>query len=431
MATYDALTDLPNRILLMDRLSQLLASSRRRGDSAATLFIDIDRFKGINDSLGHPVGDALLQAVARRIKESIRAEDTAARLGGDEFVILLPALSDDPEEAAQLAQMWAEKIKRRLSHAYMIDNHELHVTASIGIALLPMGDEIADDILMHADTAMYRAKESGRNTTRFFIPSMQLAAEERLRLQNDMRRALHHGEFQLHYQPKVDSAGKIVGAEALLRWRHASNGMVMPSDFIPVAEETGQILDIGDWVLVNALSQLRQWESARAAALGANLSINVSPRQFRRPDFAFYIERLLRDSGVNPGHLTLELTEGVLVENMQYTLDKMNALRGLGIRFSIDDFGTGYSSLAYLKRLPVDELKIDKDFIRDVASDPNDANLVETIITMAGNFGLEVVAEGVETREQFDFLLNRGCACFQGNYFSEPKPVEELTDLIH
>lgn len=294
-----------------------------------------------------------------------------------------------------------------------------------------MGDETADDILKHADTAMYRAKESGPNTTRFFIPSMQLAAEERLRLQNDMRRALHHDEFQLYYQPKVDSAGKIVGAEALLRWMHASNGMVMPSDFIPVAEETGQILDIGDWVLVKALSQLRQWESAHAAALGANLSINVSPRQFRRPDFASYIERVLRDSGVNPGHLTLELTEGVLVENMQYTLDKINALRSLGIRFSIDDFGTGYSSLAYLKRLPVDELKIDKDFIRDVASDPNDANLVETIITMAGNFGLGVVAEGVETREQFDFLLNRGCACFQGNYFSEAKPVEELTDLIH
>ncbi len=429
-ATFDALTDLPNRRLLLDRVAQALARCRRHGHKGALLFVDLDQFKRINDSLGHPVGDALLQEVSRRLKKKLREEDTAARLGGDEFVVLFPELSDSSEKAAHEAQAGAEKIQTELSIPYSIHNHELHMTASIGIAMLPMEDESADDIVRHADTAMYRAKEAGRNRIRFFLPSMQLAAEERLRLQNDLRQALPRGEFHLHFQPQVDATGSIIGAEALLRWQHPERGNVAPMDFITLAEETGQILAIGQWVLRNALSRLKAWTDDNAESPFRNLAINVSPRQFREKDFAVQIERVLGEAGVDPKRVTLELTESLFVENLEGTIQKMSALKRLGVRFSIDDFGTGYSSLAYLKRLPLDEIKIDRSFVCDITTDPSNANLVETIITMAEHLGLGVVAEGVETEEQLRYLLVRGCRLFQGYHFSRPQSEEDFEGLL-
>ncbi|MEN8133580.1 MAG: EAL domain-containing protein, partial [Pseudomonadota bacterium] len=430
-ATFDALTNLPNRRLLLDRVVQALARCRRHEHKGALLFLDLDQFKHINDSLGHPVGDALLREVSKRLKKGLREEDTPARLGGDEFVVLFSELSDNPKQAAQQAQAGAEKIQTKLAAPYTIHNHELHITVSIGIAMFPMEDESADDIVRYADTAMYRAKEAGRNTIRFFLPSMQLAAQQRLRLQNDLRQALLRNEFQLYFQPQVDASGNIIGAEALLRWQHPKRGNIAPVCFIPVAEETGQILAIGEWVLESALSQLKAWTNDIAEFSLRNLAINVSPRQFRQEDFVLQIERVLGQTGADPQRLTLELTEGILVENLEDTIQKMEALKMLGVRFSIDDFGTGYSSLAYLKRLPLDEIKIDRSFVCDITTDPSDANLVETIITMAQQLGLEVVAEGVETEEQLDFLRRKGCRLFQGYYFSRPQPVEGFAELLN
>lgn len=429
-ATFDALTDLPNRRLMLDRLNQTLARCQRHGHLGAVLFLDLDQFKNINDSLGHPVGDALLQEVARRLQEELREEDTAARLGGDEFVILYSELDGDREQAAKQAQVGAEKIKRALSLPYSIQGHELHITTSVGIALFPVQDEIATDIVRHADTAMYRAKDAGRNTIRFFLPSMQLAAERRLRLQNDLRRALAEQEFSLYFQSQVDADANIIGAEVLLRWQHPQRGLVAPGDFIPVAEETGQILAIGEWVLKRALSRLKAWTDAMADSSFQSLAVNVSPRQFHQSSFAMGIEQILAETGADPGYLTLELTEGMLVQNLEDTIQKMDDLKKLGVRFSIDDFGTGYSSLAYLKRLPLDEIKIDRTFIRDIAADPNDANLVETIITMARNLGLQVVAEGVETEEQLEFLRGHGCSVYQGYFFNHPQPFEDFVQLL-
>ncbi len=429
-ATFDELTDLPNRRLLLDRVSKAVARCRRHGRFGAVLFIDLDNFKNINDSLGHPIGDALLQEVARRLKGELRQEDTSARLGGDEFVVLFSELSDEPEQAAKLAQLGAEKLRKAISIPYKIHNHELHLTPSIGISTIPMGNENADDVLRHADTAMYRAKEAGRNTIRFFLPSMQLAAKERVKLQNDLRQAYEREEFHLHFQPQVDACGNILGAEALLRWRHPERGNVPPGDFIRLAEETGQIVDIGEWVLGHALSRLMAWTDKITEPPFHNLAINVSPRQFHQADFTTYIKRIIAEAGANPAYLTLELTEGVLINNLADTIKKMEALKKLGVRFSIDDFGTGYSSLSYLKRLPLDEIKIDRSFVRDVTTDPDDANLVETIVTMAEHLGLEVVAEGVETEEQLEFLREKGCRVFQGYYFSRPLPVEDFTNLL-
>jgi diguanylate cyclase (GGDEF)-like protein len=429
-ATFDALTELPNRRLLVDRLVQALARCRRHGHKGALLFLDLDQFKHVNDSLGHPVGDALLQEVSRRLKSRLRQEDTSARMGGDEFVVLLSEVSDNADEAVQQAQEVAEMVKTELSAPYLVDSHKLHMTASIGIVLFPMNGETADDIVRHADTAMYRAKEAGRNTIRFFLPSMQLAAEERLRLQNELRQALQYGQWHLHYQPKVDTAGNIIGAEALLRWNHPNRGSIAPNYFIPLAEETGQILAIGKWVFRNALIQFKAWTDASTEPTFNNLSINVSPRQFREADFILQMEDVLGETGTDPKRLTLELTEGIFVENLDDTIHKMEALKKIGIRFSLDDFGTGYSSLAYLKSLPLDELKIDRSFINDITTDAGDGKLVETIITMAHNLGLDVVAEGVETGEQLSFLLEKGCRLFQGYYFSRPQSGEGFEALL-
>jgi diguanylate cyclase (GGDEF)-like protein/PAS domain S-box-containing protein len=429
-ATYDILTDLPNRRLLLDRLAQALALCRRHGHKGALLFFDLDQFKHINDSLGHPAGDAILQEVSRRLKNTLREEDTSARLGGDEFVVLLPETSDNPEKAAQQAQTMAERIQTGLSAVYNIHNQDMHLTVSIGITLFPMEDESADDILRQADTAMYRAKEEGKNTIRFFLPSMQLAAEERLSMQNDMRQALSRDELHLHFQPQVDAFGNIIGAEALLRWQHPQRGNIPPVHIIHVAEETGLILAIGEWVLASALGRFKAWTDNIADSPMQKLAINVSPRQFHETDFVIQVERVLDETGADPGRLTLEFTEGIFIDHLEETIEKMEALKRLGVRFSIDDFGTGYSSLAYLKRLPLDEIKIDRSFVCDITTDPSNANLVETIINMAKHLGLDVVAEGVETEEQLDFLRAKGCRLFQGYHFSHPRPGEDFEELL-
>jgi diguanylate cyclase (GGDEF)-like protein len=429
-ATFDALTNLPNRRLLLDRMNHAVACCRRHGHWGAVLFIDLDNFKPINDTLGHTIGDALLQEVGRRLKKDLREEDTSARFGGDEFVVLLTELSDDPEQAPKLAQLASEKIRTALSLPYTIQDHTLHLTPSIGIALIPMAGETADDILKHADTAMYRAKEAGRNSVRFYLPSMQIAARQRLKLQNDLQTAIERSEFYLCFQPQVDASGTLVGAEALLRWQHPERGSVPPDNFVHVAEETRQILDIGGWVLHHGLNRLKTWTDEISEYPFQNLAINVSPLQFKQADFTLRIERILAETGAKPEYLILELTEGVLVENVEDATNKMRKLKQLGIRFSIDDFGTGYSSLAYLKRLPVDGIKIDRSFVSDITTDPDDANLVETIITMAEHLGLEVVAEGVETEEQLEFLRDRGCRLFQGYYFGRPLSEEGFTELL-
>jgi diguanylate cyclase (GGDEF)-like protein/PAS domain S-box-containing protein len=429
-ATYDALTELPNRRLLLDRLTQALARCRRHGHKGALLFLDLDQFKHINDSLGHPVGDELLKETSKRMTKGLREEDTAARMGGDEFVVLLSEIGDDAEKTAQQSREVAEKLRNQISVPCIIRNNELHITASIGIATFPMGAEDANDVMRHADTAMYRAKEAGRNTIRFFLPSMQHAAEQRLRLQNELRLALTRNEWELHFQPQVDASGTTVGAEALLRWRHPERGLIAPAEFIPVAEETGQILLIGEWVLERSLSRLKTWTNDIANSTLSRLAINVSPRQFHQTDFLLRIESILSETGADPGRLTLELTEGVIIDNLDDTIRKMDALKRLGMRLSIDDFGIGYSSLAYLKQLPLDEVKIDRSFVSDVTTDPSDANLVKTIITMADHLGLDVVAEGVETEEQLRFLLEQGCGLFQGYYFNRPQSAEDFEKLL-
>lgn len=429
-ASYDALTDLPNRRLLLDRLGQALVRCRSHERRGALLFLDLDQFKHINDSLGHPAGDILLQQVASRLRTGVREEDTAARLGGDEFVVVLSETDGDSEAVASYAQLEAERIRDLLSRPYRVNGLELHVTPSIGVTLFPLEGEGADDLLKHADTAMYRAKDAGRNSICFFLPSMQEAAEQLLGLKNDLRLALERGELLVHFQPEVDRGGAMVGMEALVRWQHPRRGLVPPDAFVPVAEDTGQIVEIGAWVLASALDHFRKWMDDPAGARLKGIAVNVSPRQFAHADFVALVERTLAVSGVEPVRLTLEITEGVLLGNLDDATLKMQVLKDLGVRFSIDDFGTGYSSLAYLRRLPVDELKIDRSFVRDLLTDPGDAGLVETILGLAQHMDLGVVAEGVESEEQFRFLLDRGCRRFQGFYFHPPAPASVMDALL-
>ncbi|MET0051747.1 MAG: EAL domain-containing protein [Candidatus Thiodiazotropha sp.] len=425
-ASYDALTDLPNRRMFLDQLHQAVAHTRRHDHKGAVLFFDLDNFKNINDSLGHTIGDGLLRQVAQRMREAVRVEDTVARLGGDEFVILMPELSRDPKEAASEVQMVADKVRSEITRPYTVNNHELHVTTSIGIAIFPASQDTPDDILRQADTAMYRAKESGRNAVRFFLPSMQRAADERLNTLNELRRSIPRKELRVYYQAQFDNNVQLQGMEALIRWNHPVRGLVMPGSFIPQAEESSLILDIGDWVLHEALTQYKAWRATYPEVLKGRISVNVSALQFRQQDFIHRVERALGNTGADPGWLTLEMTESMLLADVDDTVEKIDHLKQLGVRFSIDDFGTGYSSLAYLKRLPVDEIKIDRSFVRDVIDDPNDATLVETVLTLVNHIGLEVIAEGVENQAIFDFLKQRGCHLYQGFYFSRPCDVENF-----
>jgi len=431
LAYFDALTELPNRRLLLDRLEQNISRARRHGHYGAMLFLDLDRFKNINDSLGHPVGDALLKEVSRRLTIDLRTEDTVSRLGGDEFVMLLSDLGTDPVNAAAMAQQKAESIQSRLAEKYQISEHVLHVTPSIGVAMFPSSEdssETGNDILRYADTAMYRAKDDGRDTIRFFLPSMQAAADARLAIEKELRYALEKNQLSLYFQPQVDQAGEIIGAETLLRWNHPEKGFISPATFIPVAEATGLILPIGNWVLERSCEYLKAWDEAGLPI--QHLAVNVSPRQFRQPDFVDQIYSILQETGANPQLLGLELTESMVIDNVVDTIEKMQALKQLGIELSIDDFGTGYSSLAYLKQMPLDILKIDQSFVRDISTDASDAAIVDTIISMANHLELKVIAEGVETELELAFLAGKGCKMYQGYHFSRPVPDDQFTKQL-
>ena len=430
LAFYDALTELPNRRLLLDRLEQNISRARRYGHFGAMLFLDLDRFKNINDSLGHPIGDALLKEVSQRLLLDLRAEDTVSRLGGDEFVMLLSDLGSDEPNAAALAQQKAENIKMKLAEKYFVDGHELHITPSIGVAMFPAkgSEETGNDILRYADTAMYKAKDDGRDTIRFFLPSMQAAADSRLAVEKELRYALERNELCLYFQPQVNGEGKILGAETLARWQHPEKGFISPATFIPIAEATGLILPIGEWVLKTACEHLKAWSDAGLTI--HHLAVNVSPRQFRQPNFVSQVEKILEQTGANPAQLGLELTEGMVIDNIHDTIKKMEALKKLGIELSIDDFGTGYSSLAYLQKMPLDILKIDQSFVRDIETDSNDAAIVDTIISMANHLNLKVIAEGVETRYELDFLQEKGCPLYQGYLFSKPVANDQFKILL-
>ncbi|MEW6165963.1 MAG: EAL domain-containing protein [Pseudomonadota bacterium] len=429
LAYFDPLTQLPNRRLLQERLRQALAAASRRHSTGAVLFIDLDNFKTLNDTRGHDLGDMLLTEVGRRLRASVRTEDFIARLGGDEFVVLLEDLHGSPSEAAAQAEAVGQKILEAIGQPFHLGAHEHHTTTSVGVCLFDGARESVEEILKRADAAMYRAKTAGRDTLRFFDPAMQASLESRALLETELRRALPQQQFELFYQPQVDREQRIVGAEALLRWRHPERGLVAPTQFIPLAEDTGLIVPIGQWVLETACQQLQAW-NARAGLETFRVSINVSARQFRQENFVPMVRDVVAGSGIDPRRLSFELTESLVLDNVADSIEKMHALKQLGIGFAMDDFGTGYSSLAYLKRLPLDELKIDQSFVRDIATDPGDEVIVRTIIAMANNLGLSVVAEGVETATQRDFLLGHACDLFQGYFFGRPQPVAEFERLL-
>ena len=425
LAFYDPLTALPNRRLLMDRLHQALALSARNGRYGALLFLDLDHFKNVNDTRGHAAGDLLLIEASRRLQTCVREGDSVARLGGDEFVVLLEGLDSGADEAASLTELVAEKIRLELDQPYVLNDFECHLTVSIGIGLFINHQESAENLLQHADVAMYQAKSAGRNAIRFFDPQMQATLEARASMEADLRHALEKKQFCLHYHIQVDNLQRSLGAEVLLRWDHPRRGQISPMQFIPLAEESGLIVPVGLWVLKAVCMQLREWQKD-ALTRDLTLSVNVSAKQFRQPDFALQVQRVLQESGAKPSHLKLELTESTVLENVEDTIAKMRELKLLGVSFSMDDFGTGYSSLQYLKRLPLDQIKIDQSFVRDIVSDPNDAAIVQTIIAMTEVLGLNVIAEGVETVEQFEFLEHHGCHAFQGYLFSTPVPIEQF-----
>ncbi|MCF8152482.1 MAG: EAL domain-containing protein [Sulfuritalea sp.] len=424
LAHYDALTNLPNRTLFNDRLGQALINAQRDNGKAAVMFLDLDRFKNINDTLGHGIGDLLLQEVAVRLTGCVRQGDTVSRLGGDEFVILLPELNDEKD-----ARLVAQKLLNAAVFPMVLEGHELHISASIGISYYPMDGANAEALMKNADVAMYRAKEEGRNNFQFYHASMNARSFERLAMETSMRYALNRGEFDLYYQPRFSlPEGRIIGAEALIRWNHPDLGLVSPGQFIPLAEETGLILPIGEWVLKQVAAQGKAWQQAGFPPL--SLAVNVSARQFRRVDFAGEVLQILRNSGFDPHHFELELTESTLMTHAEENIETLKKLNALGIRIAIDDFGTGYSSLSYLKRLPVDILKIDRSFVSEVPDNRDGAAIVEAIIAMAHSLGLHIIAEGVETVEQLEFLQMRKCNEIQGYYFSHPLPVEQFEQLI-
>ncbi len=429
LAFFDPLTQLPNRRLLQDRLQQAMASSARSGRSGALLFIDLDNFKVINDTLGHDIGDVLLQQVAVRLESAVREGDSVARLGGDEFVVMLEDLSTEPIEAAAQTESVGVKIFASLSQPYQLAKHEYRNTPSIGATLFNGHDQLADELFKQADIAMYQAKKAGRNTMRFFDPHMQDTVNTRAAVEVELRKALDSRQFHLYYQIQVDDSGRPLGAEALIRWIHPERGLVAPDQFIPLAEDTGLILPIGQWVIETACAQLRIWQQ-NSITRDLMLAVNVSAVQFRDADFAAHVQVALLRNGINPGLLKLELTESLLQDNIEATITTMNALKDVGVQFSLDDFGTGYSSLQYLKRLPLNQLKIDQSFVRNIETDGSDKAIVRTIIAMARSLNLDVIAEGVETHEQRQLLLGKGCAHFQGYLFGKPVPIEQFETLL-
>jgi len=430
LAYYDDLTKLPNRRLLQNRLELTLSVARRHQHVGALLFLDLDRFKMINDSLGHTAGDELLGLVAVRIKGCLREEDTAARIGGDEFVILVPELSDDPSIAQNLVGQLAQRILVEFSLPFSVRDQDLYMTVSIGISLFPLDDSTSSDLLQQADTAMYRTKAEGRNGYHFYQAEMQAHASERLILEKALHQALENEQLSLQYQPQVNEKGQLSGFEALIRWNHPTLGRVPPDQFIPIAEETGLILPIGRWILVEAFHQLLILQAKGLPKTFKRLAINISPRQFADDGFVDEVRDVLRLTGADASCLELELTEGMLVKNIDAVILKMKALKKLGFSFSIDDFGTGYSSLRYLKNLPLDQLKVDQSFVRDIIWDANSRAIVHTIIAMADHLDLELIAEGVETDEERQVLFELGCKNYQGYYFSRPVKAAALMPLI-
>jgi diguanylate cyclase (GGDEF)-like protein len=423
LAFFDPLTRLPNRTLLMDRLRQAMTASSRNGSHAALLFIDLDNFKEINDTLGHDMGDLLLQQVAQRLSSGVREGDTVARLGGDEFVVVLGGLGAIIEEAAAQTETVAGKLLAALNNPYQLRDVEHHSSASIGATLFRGQQASIDELMKQADLAMYRSKAAGRNSLHFFDPYMETTVMARAALEAALRRAFEERQFALHYQAQVIDSGRIMGAEVLLRWQHPERGIVSPAEFIPLAEEIGLILPLGNWVLETACRQLARWaDQVRMADL--TVAVNVSAHQFRQPDFVDQVLATIQRTGARPNRLKLELTESLLVENVEDIIVKMSTLKAAGVGFSLDDFGTGYSSLTYLKRLPLDQLKIDQSFVREVLTSANDAVIAKAIVALARSLGLGVIAEGVETEGQRAFLASSGCLAYQGYLFCRPLPVE-------
>ena len=425
MAQHDALTGLPNRLLLLDRLKQALARAHWRKRLVAVMFVDLDRFKNINDSLGHDAGDRLLQQLGERFRHCVRDGDTVARFGGDEFVILLDDIASESDITAI-----AQKVLEALQPSFAVDKQSLYISASIGISLFPNDGDDSSTLLKHADMAMYRAKEAGKNTYQFFAAEMSSRAFERLSLETSLRKALEREELLLHYQPQIDvETGAIVGVEALVRWQHPEFGMVLPNEFIAIAEETGLISLIGQWVLQSACAQLARWRKDGWTQL--RLSVNLSPRQFQVPGLIGTIKQALDATAIDPDQLELEITEGILVSHTPAMLEALEALRALNVRLAIDDFGTGYSSLSYLRRFPIDTLKIDRSFVHDIPRDADDSAIVAAIIALAKSLKLEIVAEGVERAAQRDLLRGLGCRIMQGYFFSRPLSAEDMTKLLH
>ncbi len=428
LAFYDPLTSLPNRRLMTDRLQHSLASTERSGAGGALLFVDLDNFKDLNDTQGHEIGDQLLRQVAARLGGCVRTGDTVARLGGDEFVLLLEGLSPFPHEAAAQAENVGRAVLQALSQSYLLDGHAHHTSCSIGVTLFADALGSVDELLKRGDLAMYQAKGAGRNTLRFFDPRTQAAVTARTAMESGLREALKGGQFLLHYQAQISQKHGMVGAEALVRWQHPQRGLVSPAEFIPVAEASGLIVPLGAWILRTACQQLVEW-SHNPLTAHWTLAVNVSARQFRHSHFVDEVLGVLDETGANPRLLKLELTETLLLDDVEDTIERMTTLRALGLGFSLDDFGTGYSSLSYLKRLPLDQLKIDQGFVRDLLTDANDATIARTIVTLADSLDLGVIAEGVETEAQRDMLASLGCNTWQGYLFGRPGPASALLSV--
>ena len=425
-AFHDVLTGLPNRRLLLDRLQQEVGHSKRQNNCGAVLFLDIDKFKTLNDSLGHKIGDLLITQVGERILNSQRNDDTVSRLGGDEFVIVLPALSNHLDTAINIAERKADRIRKLLAEPYLLDGREYSITASIGIAIIEYGSQAPDDLIKFADAALFEAKAAGRNQVRFYEKAMQDIADKRLSLEQNIRAGLSTGQFVLNYQPQFNCNNEIIGIESLVRWNHPDDGLIPPSDFIPVAEESGLIVPLGLEILDNVCMLLQKLEKLQLPETFSFVSVNISPKQFAQHDFIEIIVQKIFEYEINPARLMFEITEGMILHNIDDIIAKMKKLKEIDISFSIDDFGTGYSSMQYLQRLPLDELKIDQSFIKDVDKNSHNSAIVETIIAMAKNLNLSLVAEGVEEIGQKQFLEKHGCHSFQGYLFEKPIPEELL-----
>ena len=430
LAYYDHLTVLPNRTLLRERIKLAMGSCAKSGHHGALLLIDLDNFKALNDTLGHDMGDLLLQLVAQRLTDCVGEGDTVARLGGDEFIVLLTGLSESRDEATAQTERLGQKIHDAFRQNFKLKGFTSRITPSIGASLFcgDVANVTADELIKQADLAMYRVKDMGRNSIRFFEPEMEWAAVHRAKLESELREAIEHEQFVLHYQSQVIES-QVVGAEVLVRWERPARGLVSPADFIPLAEENGLILPLGQWILETACKQLAAWEK-RSDTAHLTIAVNVSAFQFRQPDFVDRVLQALESTGANPQRLKLELTESLLATDLGEVAGKMFALKAKGVGFALDDFGTGYSSLFYLKQLPLDHVKIDRTFVRDVLVDPNDATIVKTIITLAQSMGIGVIAEGVETAQQRDFLADAGCHFYQGYFFSRPVPIGDFEKIV-